>query len=77
MPILLLIIQLFDSSTRLTLAVIASQTPAQQAEFWQRYLDSTKWMSDLLAQFSGDMSKLIAHGIANDQALQKTVPPAK
>ncbi len=57
---LLALVELLNASTKLAATIVASQTPAQQAEFWDRYLAQTKWISDLLSKFSTDIEKLIA-----------------
>lgn len=60
--LLLSLVELFKAVTQLHLQISSTMTPAQQQEANQRYLDSTKWMSDLLKKFSTDIEKLIALG---------------
>lgn len=64
MEILLGIAGVLEAVTKMYVAIASTQTPAQQAELWNRYLSETKWMHDLLAKFSDDISKAIAAGIA-------------
>lgn len=62
---LLALVELLNGTTKLALAITASQTPAQQVILWDRYLKSTQWISDLLEKFSADIEKLISQGSAN------------
>lgn len=57
--VLLAIAEIFKAASAAQISIAATQTPAQQAEFWKRWLDSTEWMSKLLAKFSDQIEKLI------------------
>ena len=62
--ILLAIAEILNATTKLTIAITSTQTPAQQAEGWKRYYDQTEWMYKLLAKFSDKIEKLIEAGMA-------------
>lgn len=57
--ILLALVEFMKAFTQAATVITATQTPAQQAIFWQRWLDSTEWISKLFAKFSDQMEQLI------------------
>jgi hypothetical protein len=61
-----LILAILDSNAKLLVALIGSQTPAQQAIMWQRYLDLTEPLHRLLVR--------IEHLGAGDAQPEKVAP---
>lgn len=48
-----LILGILDSQAKLLTALIGSQTPAQQAIMWNRYIEVTEPLHKLLAKLEG------------------------
>lgn len=59
LAILTALIALLESITKLIQTVVESQPPEVRAELWRRYIDQTKWISDLLSKLSLGIDHLI------------------
>lgn len=58
-PLIASIVKLTEALTALITAVLASQPKDVQAELWKRHIDSTQWISKMLARLSDLLERLI------------------